>query len=158
MSWLSQWSRCVASALAVAVLAVLTMGFADDATRYNDLGHKMMCACGCGQILIECNHLGCPDSGPMLDELHADLARGDSDNSILIAFQNKYGPTILAAPMFTKFNMVAWIVPPALLLLGITGTVVLVRRWRHRAAALPPVQRTVQFEGIRERVRRETEL
>jgi cytochrome c-type biogenesis protein CcmH/NrfF len=144
--------------LAVVIAAFLTMGFADDAVRYNDLGHKMMCACGCGQILIECNHLGCPDSGPMLDELRADIARGDGDNAILIAFQNKYGPTILAAPMFTKFNMVAWIVPPALLLLGITGTVVLVRRWRRRAADLPPVQRNVQFQGMRERVRRETEL
>ncbi|HEX3438320.1 MAG TPA: C cytochromes biosynthesis protein, partial [Pseudacidobacterium sp.] len=44
------------------VLLVFTMGSADTAARYNDLGHKMMCACGCGQILIECNHLGCPDS------------------------------------------------------------------------------------------------
>jgi cytochrome c-type biogenesis protein CcmH/NrfF len=158
MSLLSRCGRGVAGALAVAVLAVLTMGFADNDAHYNDLGHKMMCACGCGQILIECNHLGCPSSGPMLDELRADLARGDGDNAILIAFQNKYGPTILAAPMFTKFNMVAWIVPPALLLLGITGTVVLVRRWRRRAAAQPPVQRTVQFQGMRDRVRRETEL
>jgi cytochrome c-type biogenesis protein CcmH/NrfF len=158
MYGLPQRGRVAASILAVVLMAALTMGFADNSTRYNDLGHKMMCACGCGQILIECNHLGCPDSGPMLDELRADLARGDGDNAILIAFQNKYGPTILAAPMFTKFNMVAWIVPPALLLLGITGTVVLVRRWRRRAAALPPVQRTAQFQGMRERVRRETEL
>jgi cytochrome c-type biogenesis protein CcmH/NrfF len=150
--------RFVPRVLTIVVVAFLTMGIADNSVRYNDLGHKMMCACGCGQILIECNHLGCPDSGPMLEELRADLARGDGDNDILIAFQNKYGPTILAAPMFTKFNMVAWIVPPALLLLGIAGTVVLVRRWRVRAAAIPPVQRTVQFQGMREKVRRETEL
>src|ERR1700728_3893359 len=114
MYGLPQRGRVAASILAIVLMAALTLGFADNSTRYNDLGHKMMCACGCGQILIECNHLGCPDSGPMLDELRADLARGDGDNAILIAFQNKYGPTILAAPMFTKFNMVAWIVPPAL--------------------------------------------
>ena len=154
----SRLSRRLTSALAVVLVAVLTMGSADNAARYNDLGHKMMCACGCGQILIECNHFGCPDSGPMLDELRADLSRGDTDNAILIAFQNKYGPTILAAPMFTKFNMVAWVVPPLLLLIGIAGTVILVRRWRLRAAARPAVQRTAQFQGMRERVRRETDL
>jgi cytochrome c-type biogenesis protein CcmH len=54
--------------------------------------------------------------------------------------------------------MVAWIVPPLLLILGIAGTVVLVRRWRLRAAALPAVQRTPQFQGMREKVRRETQL
>ena len=154
----SGFGRRIAAALAVVLVAVLTMGATDNATRYNDLSHKMMCACGCGQLLGECNHLGCPDSGPMLQELRADIARGGSDNDILIAFQSKYGPTILAAPMFTKFNMVAWVMPPLLLLIGIAGTVVLVRRWRRRAALLPAVERTPQFQGMRERIRRETEL
>jgi cytochrome c-type biogenesis protein CcmH/NrfF len=158
MPGLVRLGRQLASVLAICLVAVLTMGLADNSVRYNDLGHKMMCACGCGQLLGECNHLGCPDSGPMLEELRADLSRGDTDNEILVAFQNKYGPTILAAPMFTKFNMVAWVMPPLLLLLGIAGTVVLVRRWRLRAAARPAVQRTTQFHTMRERVRKETEL
>ncbi|GGH14225.1 cytochrome c-type biogenesis protein CcmH [Silvibacterium dinghuense] len=150
--------RRAGAAVLVAVLAVLTMGAADNGSRLNDLGHKMMCACGCGQVLIECNHFGCPDSGPMLEELRADIRRGDGDTAILSAFQAKYGPTILAAPMFTRFNMLAWIMPPLLLLLGMGGTVVLIRRWRRRAAMKPVPVRTEQFEGIRERVRRETEL
>ena len=158
MSALSRAAKRISSLLAIVVIAALTMGAADNATRYNDLGHKMMCACGCGQVLIECNHFGCPDSGPMLEELRADLSRGDGDTAILTAFQDKYGPTILAAPMFTKFNMLAWIMPPLLLALGIAGTVILVRRWKLRAAAQPAVQRSVQFQGMRERVRRETEL
>ena len=98
--------------LAVAVIAVLTMGSASTAVRYNDLGHKMMCVCGCNQILIECNHLGCPDSDRMLGELRASIAGGSNDDAILTAFQEKYGPTVLAAPMLTKFNVIAWVVPP----------------------------------------------
>ena len=94
----------------------------------------------------------------MLDELRAALASGAGDNAILAAFEDKYGPTILAAPMFTKFNMLAWIVPPVLLLLGIAGTVVLVRRWRIRAAPAPAQPRTVEFQAMRERIRRETQL
>jgi cytochrome c-type biogenesis protein CcmH/NrfF len=158
MSTLSRLGRFVSGLLTVVLVAALTMGVADNATRYNDLGHKMMCACGCGQILIECNHLGCPDSDRMLGELRTAISRGDSNDGILAAFQQEYGPTILAAPMLTKFNIVAWIVPPVLLFIGIAGTVVLIRRWRMRAAALPPVQRSQQFQGMRERVRRETEL
>src|SRR5580698_8342385 len=142
----------------VVLLAIFTMGSADTAVRYNDLGHKMMCACGCGQILIECNHLGCPDSDRMLGELRVSLAGGASDDVILASFQEKYGPTILAAPMLTKFNIVAWIVPPILLLFGIGGTVILVRRWRLRAAALPATPRSPQFLAMREKIRKETEL
>jgi cytochrome c-type biogenesis protein CcmH len=158
MAALSRLRRGLASALAMVAIATLTMGFADNAVRYNDLGHKMMCACGCNQILIECNHLGCPDSDRMLGELRTSLSQGKGDDAILVAFQDEYGPTVLAAPMLTKFNMVAWIVPPVLLLMGIGGTVVLVRRWRLRAALRPAVQRSAQFQGMRERVRRETEL
>ena len=154
MPKLSQLGRL----LAVAAIAVLTTGSASTAVRYNDLGHKMMCVCGCNQILIECNHLGCPDSDRMLGELRASVASGSNDDAILTAFQDKYGPTVLAAPMLTRFNLVAWIVPPAVLILGIGGTVVLVRKWRRRAAAVPPVPRATNFPAMRERIRRETEL
>lgn len=151
-------SSVVASLLAVCLVAVLAMGAADNSARFNDLGHKMMCACGCGQVLIECNHLGCPDSDQMLAELRVDLAQGMGDRAILMAFQDKYGPTVLAAPMFTKFNMVAWIMPPLLLLLGIFGTVVLIRRWRKRVALQPAVERGPAFQEMREKIRRETQL
>ena len=143
--------------VAVAFIAVLTMGAASPAVRYNDLGHKMMCVCGCNQILIECNHLGCPDSDRMLGELRSAVASGSGDDAILTAFQDKYGPTVLAAPMLTKFNVVAWVVPPAVLILGIFGTIVLVRRWRRRAAAVS-VPAAPAFPAMRERIRRETEL
>jgi cytochrome c-type biogenesis protein CcmH/NrfF len=152
-----RYSR-MARVLLAGAAAVLLMGSSATAVRYNDLGHKMMCVCGCNQILIECNHLGCPDSDRMLSELRADLAKGAGDTAILTAFEDKYGPTVLAAPMLTKFNIVAWIVPPLLLLLGIAGTVVLVRKWRRRIAAQPREAQPVQFQAMREKIRRETQL
>jgi len=145
-------------ALVLGLVAMLGMGATDNSARFNDLGNKLMCTCGCGQVLLQCNHLGCPGLSRESAELNADLARGDSDNAILIAFQNEYGPTVLAAPMLTKFNMIAWIMPPLLLGLGILGTVLLVRRWRQRAAAMPPVKQTAEIRALREQVRKETEL
>jgi cytochrome c-type biogenesis protein CcmH len=94
----------------------------------------------------------------MLGELRVSLAGGSNDDAILTAFQDKYGPTVLAAPMLTKFNIVAWIVPPAVLFLGIAATVILVRRWRLRAAAIPASPRATEFPAMRERIRRETQL
>jgi cytochrome c-type biogenesis protein CcmH len=142
----------------VVLLAVFTMGSADNAVRYNDLGHKMMCVCSCGQILIECNHLGCPDSDRELAELRTALSHGDGDTTILEAFQAKYGATVLAAPMLTKFNLVAWFVPPVVLLIGIAATIALVRKWRLRTVEMPVVPTTATFQTARDRIRRETEL
>ena len=126
--------------------------------RYDKLGHQMMCVCGCAQILIECNHVGCPDSDGMLHMLRASLTHGDGDMTILEAFQSKYGPTVLAAPMLTKFNMVAWIVPPAVLLLGMGGCVLLIRRWRAARVAVKAAPRTAAYDAARDRIRRETEF
>lgn len=148
----------VVSALAVCLVAALAMGAADNGARFSDISNKLMCTCGCGQVLAQCNHLGCPSLAKENDELHAAINRGDSDNTILIAFQNEYGPTVLAAPMLTKFNMIAWIVPPLFLLLGILGTVFLVRRWRQRVAARPAAEHGPAFQAMREKIRKETQL
>ncbi len=147
------------SALCVAILAMGSLGAADTSVRYDNLGHQMMCVCSCAQILIECNHVGCPDSAGMLQMLRTSLAGGASDRGILEAFQAKYGPTVLAAPMLTGFNKIAWIMPPAVLAFGLAGSLVLIRRWRlarvetpHRVALSP------QQAAARERIRRETEF
>lgn len=139
------------------VLGVVTLGSADTEARYNDVGHKLMCICGCSEILLECNHVGCPDSARMVGELRAAIDRGDSNDVILAAFQDKYGPTALAAPMLTKFNMVAWVVPPALLLLGMVGTFFLVKKWRLRTASMPVVPQDRASQELRARIRRDTE-
>lgn len=142
----------------VIALTAMTLGSADTQARYQDLGHKLMCICGCSEILIECNHVGCPDSDRMLAELRAAIDHGDSNNVILAAFQDKYGPTALAAPMLTKFNIVAWVVPPALLILGLFGTWILVRRWRMRVAASPVIEEAEMSDDLREKIRKETEV
>jgi cytochrome c-type biogenesis protein CcmH/NrfF len=142
----------------VVLLSVVTLGSADTEARYQNLGHKLMCVCGCNEILIECNHVGCPDSDRMLGELRAAIEQGGTGNAILAAFQDKYGPTALAAPMLTKFNMVAWVVPPALLVLGLAGTFLLVKKWRLRAATMPVVEDDPVSNELRERIRKETEV
>ena len=152
----------VAQALLLIAALTLFMGAGDEAGRFSDLGHKLMCACGCRQVLLECNHVGCKYSDSMREELMAAIQRGDSDNLTLQAFVQKYGPTVLAAPTTIGFNRIAWIMPYVALVLGIIGTGVLVRAWRHRPAAVPSgvsvPSRSPEFDELRMRARRETEI
>lgn len=140
------------------LLGVFSLGAADTQSRFDSIGHRVMCACGCSQVLLECDHMGCPNLTQETAELRAAIDRGDSTNTILTAFQNEYGPTVLAAPWLSRFNIVAWIVPPALLILGLAGTFLLVRKWRLRTVPMPEVPQDIQSTEIRERIRRETEI
>src|SRR4029077_8337491 len=118
--------------LAFAVLTLLGVG--DDDARFKDLGHHLMCVCGCNQILLECNHVGCQYSDRMRNELSAALDRGENDELTLQSFIQKYGTTVVAAPSTTGFGRVAWIMPFAALLAGMGTLVWVVRSWRMRPA------------------------
>lgn len=147
----------------VLVLAVLAlMGASDEGARFKSLGHKLMCVCGCSQILLECNHVGCTYSDRMRGELMAGLDRGENDDLTLQDFVQKYGPTVLAAPTATGFNRVAWIMPFLALVLGLLTTIFIVLAWKKRPAlAAPggvlPVSGT-ELERFRTQARKDTQI
>ena len=125
-----------------------------------------MCQCGCAQVLLECNHVGCPVSGGMRDELTSAIASGQNDSLILQSFVQKYGAVVLAAPTTQGFDLVAWIMPFAVSLLALCGTIWLVRHWAKNqpklasnmsvgGVAIPQPKRI--DDSMRERIRRETE-
>ncbi|MGB7264350.1 MAG: cytochrome c-type biogenesis protein CcmH [Terracidiphilus sp.] len=125
---LPAWVKAVEAAV-LAVAICFSIGATNDSSRYNDLNHRLMCTCGCAQLLGECNHVGCPDSGRMLNELRAAIASGLSDQQILDGFAAKYGMTVLAAPPTKGFDLVAWIAPFAVFGAALVGTILLIRRW-----------------------------
>ncbi len=146
--------------LTIAVFAF--SGAGDPATRFNEIGHQLMCICGCNQILLECNHVGCPDSDGMRNELMAAVTRGDSDSLVQQAFVQKYGPTVLAAPTTSGFDRAAWIFPVAALFVGFAIVILVVQSWRNRptpaiADGLQPV-RGAERDHFREQAREDTEL
>jgi cytochrome c-type biogenesis protein CcmH/NrfF len=143
----------------IAVLAITLLG-ADTDARFGKLGHQMMCMCGCNQILLECNHVGCTYSDRMRNELTAGLERGDSDSLVLQSFVQKYGNTVLAAPTSTGFNVVAWITPFLVFALATGMAVWLVKMWKARPVAQPvarPRLGAEELDALRKRARQETE-
>ncbi len=158
----SSWMRSAqASLLAIAVC--FSLGASDSSARIDNLGHRLMCTCGCAQLLGECDHVGCPSRGEELATLGTAVAAGQTDQQILDAFAAKYGATVLAAPRTQGFDLVAWIAPFAVFAAALLGTILLVRRWsgtsgvRAGAAASNDLATASPEEKERiERIRRET--
>ena len=160
-------ATCVALALAVVPLRVT----AQKTDRAKALGTKLMCMCGCGQILTQCNHLNCPSSGPMLKELDAHVAKGEADDLIIQDFVQEYGEKVLSEPPAKGFNSIAWYIPGVAFVLGLGIVVTLIRLWRQRdvarlatASGAPPIPQTpaaelrdVQLERARKQADRETD-
>jgi cytochrome c-type biogenesis protein CcmH/NrfF len=159
------WARMVQTAL-LCVVTIVMLGAGR--SQFDRVGHQLMCSCGCGQILLECNHVSCPNSPVMIRELRGQIATGAGDTAMLQWFAAKYGPTILAAPIRGGFDNAAWIVPICVFLLATVGTFVIVWFWKRRAlqmAGVPGINAIPEAEpvgpheaALRDRIRRETEF
>ena len=144
--------------IAVAVLAALLLGASGDSTRFDKIGHQMMCTCGCNQVLLDCNHVGCSASEKMRKELQAGIDRGDSNTQIFAWFTNQYGPTVLAAPTTKGFDLVAWVIPFAVFTGGILLVLWVAQRWKLAPPSAPALAGGAGMDRLREQARQETEI
>jgi len=146
----------------VSAAVLVAIGAGDPTMRFSKIGHRMLCVCGCHQILLECNHVGCRESEAMRNELTVSLARGDSDSLIEQGFVQEYGPTVLGAPTSNGFDQVAYIVPLSALTPGYGLIALVICAWNNRpfpnvAGRLHPTS-GLKFENFRQQARRETAL
>ena len=86
-----------------------------------------------------------------IDESHADLAHdirmlvrerltaGDSDAATVQAVVNRYGDFVLLKPPVEPATYVLWFGPVALLLVGLAGTIVWLRRRTAVGEPIPPL-------------------
>jgi len=158
-----RFGRAVRLLSTVLVGVLLFLGAGDDSRRIDRLGHKLMCVCGCNQILLECNHVGCSYSSRMRAELVASVDSGNSDGAVLQSFIEKYGTTVLAAPAFMGWvNRSAWVMPFAALVFGIGALVFIVRSWNKRPPGPPSSGSSpgssAELARFRDQARKETDL
>ena len=66
------------------------------------------------------------------------MAQGHDKPQILAYFVKKYGEKILSAPTARGFNLLAWGMPFALLLLAGGVLALVMVRWSHRGQGSPP--------------------
>lgn len=152
----TSWAKAL-QAIALVVAVTVSLGASNDSGRFHDLSHRLMCTCGCAQMLGECNQMGCAESARAKAELTAAIASGKTDQQILDTFAAKYGATVLAAPTTKGFDLVAWIAPIAVFAAALMGTILLVRRWSVGRTQLPAAPANPEIDVLREQIRRETE-
>jgi cytochrome c-type biogenesis protein CcmH len=153
---------CLLGAVAfAAIVTFVPMARAQDSARAKELGQKLMCVCGCNQILGSCNHVGCSYSHDMMKQLEERVARNEPDDLTLQAFVQEYGPTVLSAPPAKGFNRVAWIAPIVFPIVALVIFWDVIRRWKQRgsvaAAAGPNVSEDLLARARMESDRNEGE-
>jgi cytochrome c-type biogenesis protein CcmH len=155
------WSYAVL--LATALLLFSASGGAEipgQSDKAKKIGKRLMCMCGCNQILVECNHVGCSTSTAMLKELDERIARNEPDDLLIQSFVQQYGEKVLAQPAQKGFGLVAWIMPFFILVLGFFIMRAVLLRWRHltpSVAGIPGANPEISPEMLA-RARREMEL
>ncbi|HZD18122.1 MAG TPA: cytochrome c-type biogenesis protein CcmH [Actinomycetota bacterium] len=94
----------------------------------------LLCQCGCNLDAYQCQQtMTCDVSTAMWDQaaLMVDR-RGKTPEQALQAFAADYGEYVLAEPIKRGFNLVAWVLPFAVLAVGGMAIAVALRRWRPR--------------------------
>ena len=155
--------RLLAALFAFALFSVLPLIAQQQADRVKQVGGKFLCMCGCGQILTQCNHVGCTMSASMLKELGAMVNRGDSEDKITQTFVQEFGTTVYAEPPKSGFSLVAWLMPVFYFLAGAAIVVFFIMKWRKQAPAPAAVASAgvhispEAYERARSQANRETE-
>jgi cytochrome c-type biogenesis protein CcmH len=140
------------------ILCLSAVAMAADGDRYNNVGNKIQCSCGCAQMLLKCNHVGCPNSDGMIKQLRTALNNYANDEDVLNWFRRSYGVTVVVEPATHGFELTAWVVPPLLTGAAMLLVFFLIRRWRARAAPVAATNLDPQLEEFKLRARKETEL
>ena len=153
-------ARLITRLLILPCVAVLLMGADNQEARYQNIGGKIMCSCGCAQMLLKCNHVGCPNSDQMIRELRANVQSNRNDEQILNWFRANWGVTAVVEPSTHGFELLAWVLPAAGLGLGLLVVVFFIRSWRLRPVPVAATDMNLSpaLEALRARARKETEL
>jgi cytochrome c-type biogenesis protein CcmH/NrfF len=94
----------------------------------------LMCQCGCGATVANCAMEHCHSAEPIREEIATRLQAGESVESIIDVFVDRYGLIILSAPPAEGFHLTAWLTPFFVLLVGLFVVVVVLRSWKHKTA------------------------
>jgi len=122
----------------MALLASVATVSAAPAPSFQEIEESLTCQCGCGLTVHSCNHVNCPSALPLRAEIREQMALGHDTPEILTYFVKKYGEKILSSPGTQGFNLLAWVMPFALLTIAAGIVLLVVVRWTRRGQGPPP--------------------
>ena len=124
----------VTAILALAALASATTALAATVTQrasLTNIENDVMC--------VACRESLAVAQSPQADSERAFIrtliAQGQTKAQIENALVAQYGPAVLAKPPAHGFNLTVYVLPPAVLLVGVVTLAVALPKWRRRARA-----------------------
>ena len=106
----------LASALVLVALACSASGAAPEVERRaQDLNKSIMCPVCPGESIDQSQH---PLASQMRGIVERRLQEGWTEEQITDSFVESYGPRVLLAPPASGVNLMAWVVPPAAVVLA----------------------------------------
>jgi cytochrome c-type biogenesis protein CcmH/NrfF len=124
-------------ALAVATASGPARLDAQQTERAKKIGKRLICMCGCNQIVTACNHVGCTVSASMLKKLDQEVARNEPEDLTIQSFVQEFGQKVVAEPPSTGFNRIAWFIPGAAFATGLGIVLLVIVQWRRRQTPAP---------------------
>jgi cytochrome c-type biogenesis protein CcmH len=126
----------IALAAIVSAAAIARPIAAATETPAEKIESRLMCYCGCTDLTVHvCN---CGTAAGIKDDIRDRLARGQTPDQVVDAYVAQYGEQIRSAPTASGFNLLAWVMPFAVLFAAGAAVTVLVRRWGARGPAPAP--------------------
>jgi cytochrome c-type biogenesis protein CcmH len=146
--------RGVLRTTVVVLVALVGLGaaWADVETSARNLENELMSPCCMTNTVAE-HYSGA--SSQMKTEIRQMLAEGKTEQEVLDFYVAQHGPQILSVPPAKGFNLTAYLVPMAMLVLGATVLVFVVRKWRDHGRAEPVTAPAKLDPDYVERVRKE---
>jgi cytochrome c-type biogenesis protein CcmH len=98
----------------------------------------LICQCGCYSTISNCAMENCHSAEPIREEIASRLEAGESVESIVGVFRERYGLAILSAPPAKGFHLTAWVTPFVVLLIGFFVTRQVLRSWKRATVPADP--------------------
>lgn len=131
----------VLRAAAVLLLAALSLGQVSSELITPDIrrvGMKLACLCGsCKNSVGDCPMLACHYAMPAREKIRDLQAQGKSDQQIIDQFVADEGLRALVVPPAEGFNLLAWLMPFAMLGIGLAAIWWFIKRYAKPAPASP---------------------
>lgn len=124
----------VALGLALLALSPHSAAAATARASLTDIENDVMCV-SCRESLAVAQS---PQSYAERNYIRTLIGQGKTKAQIEQALVGQYGPAVLGKPPASGFNLTIYILPPAILVLGIAVLALTLPRWRRRARAGKP--------------------
>jgi cytochrome c-type biogenesis protein CcmH len=147
------------NSLLILLVAVIALAQTDSAVAVltpavKRVGARLACLCGsCKNSVADCAMLHCHYSGPAREKIAKMLAQGMTDDQIVDSFVKEQGLRALVVPPAEGFNIMAWVMPFAMIAIGLWAIWLFIRRFR-KPATVPDLDPAV-LDRYRDRIEKD---